>query len=180
MGSDSPRAATEGVMITSRKRETKTVRNEQLEVCRVWEEGRRISWSESLTKQMPCHSAALSPVPPATAAPCSCRLHSPKRSRRLWDLLCSNWGAEMVIFWKKNFFKSIHDCAYVAKSTALVLSKGRNSPQFNKYEKNLRQIKKISHWGNEFHITSPAQKAARVSWTPVHVHVLWIGFSEQA
>lgn len=43
MGSDSPRATAERVMITSRKRETKTVRNEQLEACRVWEEGRRIS-----------------------------------------------------------------------------------------------------------------------------------------
>lgn len=103
-----------------------------------------------------------SSVPCPTRHCCSPFLPSPlpQRSRRLWDLLCSNWGTEMVIFFKKKFFKSILGCAYVANSTALVLSKGRNSPQFNKYEKNPRQIKKISHWGNTFHISSPAQKAA--------------------
>lgn len=90
----------------------------------------------------------------------------PQGSRKLWDLLCSNCGAEMVIFKKKkwNFSRSIHGCAYMAKSTALILSKGRNSPQFNKYEKNLRLMKKISYWRNEFHVSSPAQKAARISW----------------
>lgn len=48
-------------MITSRQRESKAGRNEQLQVCRVWDEGGRISPGGSLTKQMPCHTAALSP-----------------------------------------------------------------------------------------------------------------------
>lgn len=43
------------------------VRNEQLEWC-----GRSISYGGSLTKQTPSHIAALSPVPPAVSAPCSC------------------------------------------------------------------------------------------------------------
>lgn len=64
----------------------------------------------------------------------------------------------------------------MAKSTALALSKGRNSPQFNKHERNLRPKKKISYRGNEFHVSSPALTTARVSWTPVHVHVLGLAF----
>lgn len=65
-GSNSPHDATEGGMITVR--EMKTMRNEQLEVCVVWEEGRSISQSGSLTKQMPSHAAALPPVPNAIDA----------------------------------------------------------------------------------------------------------------
>lgn len=64
----------------SPEREAKTVRNEQLEVCGVWEEGRRISRSGSLTKQTPSHTAARSSVPAAIAAPFSHGLRSRGRA----------------------------------------------------------------------------------------------------
>lgn len=134
------RAATPHVtQLTERwspKREAKAVRNEQLEVCRVWDDGRRIPQSGSLTKQTPSHIAALSPVPTAIAAPCSCRLRSPGGAGHR-SCCALTGGAGMVIFWKKFFFRSIHGCAYAAKSTPLALSKGRSSPQFNKYNETI-------------------------------------------
>jgi len=60
------------------QKEKQTVKNEQLEVCRVWEEGRRTSQSGSLTKQTPSRTAAMSPVLTAILAPCSRRLCSPR------------------------------------------------------------------------------------------------------
>lgn len=45
------------------------------------------------------------------------------RSRNCCAVLCSAWGEnDNVLKW---FFKSIPDCAYMAKSTTLALSKGK-------------------------------------------------------
>lgn len=94
IGSDSSCHTTEGVMSTIR--EAKTVRNEQLDAGMVWEEGRRISKSGSLTKQMTSYTAALSPSQLTLLYPVP-TVSAPQWCRKSQDLLCSKRGTRRII-----------------------------------------------------------------------------------